>query len=334
MVTNSQEERSVGVTILREAADQALTSIGDRKLYSSCSRVQSAGSDILGATVGISPAASVKRHYIRSHGLVTDIIYLPLRMKIEIRFDGAVHLLIMYEGARHKGETSIEGLAPSKLRNFNNKLTFVPAGHAYQEWHEISTPARVTYLYFDPAKLRKSNDVEAQYAPKAFFEDAGVWETAVKLKSVVQRGQPEDAPYSEALVRVLAHELSCSDEDIVRTSATRGGLASWQMRAVAAYVEEHLNEQTSLTTLAGLARLSRYHYCRAFKRAFGVAPHQYLVQRRIEKAKILLADRATTVTEVGLILGYSQTSSFSVAFRKNLRQTPTEFRRNFLDPVL
>jgi AraC family transcriptional regulator len=285
----------------------------------------------LGATVEISPAESVKRHYVGSHGLVTENIYLPVKRRIEIRFGAAVHLLIMYDGARREGETSIEGLAPSTLRNFNNKLTFVPAGHAYQEWHETSTPARVTYLYLDPARFQKSNDVEAQYAPRAFFEDAVVWETAAKLKSAVERGQSEDTPYSEALARVLAHELSCSDEDIVRTSAaTRGGLASWQMRAVAAYVEEHVSEQTSLITLAGLARLSQYHFCRAFKHSFGISPHHYHVQRRIERAKILLADRANSVTDVGLVLGYSQTSSFSVAFRKILGQTPSEFRRNFV----
>jgi AraC family transcriptional regulator len=183
----------------------------------------------------------------------------------------------------------------------------------------------------DPAGFQKSSNAEAQYAPRAFFEDAVFWETASKLKSVIERGKSERMLYSEALARVLAHELSCSDQDLVRTSSvSHGGLASWQMRAVTAYVEEHLGRQTSLLTLAGLARLSQHHFCRAFKHSFGISPHQYLVERRIERAKILLADRASSVTDVGLILGYSQTSSFSVAFRKITAQTPSEFRRNFI----
>src|SRR6516164_10748259 len=64
----------------------------------------------------------------------------------------------------------IDGLSPSGLRNFANKLTFVPAGHAYREWHETGAPLRVTYLYLDPTKLQQLRDTDAAYAPRAFFE--------------------------------------------------------------------------------------------------------------------------------------------------------------------
>ena len=53
-----------------------------------------------------------------------------------------------------------------------------------------------------------------------------------------------------------------------------------------------------------------------------------LLQRRIERAKVLLADRANSITDVALILGYSFNSSFTLAFRKITGQTPSEFRRN------
>jgi AraC family transcriptional regulator len=77
------------------------------------------------------------------------------------------------------------------------------------------------------------------------------------------------------------------------------------------------------------ARLSQHHFCRAFKQSFGVPPHRYHVQRRIEQAKLLLTDRAISITDIGLTVGYSQTSSFSVAFRKLTGWTPTEYRREF-----
>jgi AraC family transcriptional regulator len=180
----------------------------------------------------------------------------------------------------------------------------------------------------DPAKFQKAT--KADYAPRIYFEDSIVWETAAKLKRVIEGAQEERAPYLEALTNVLALELSCADDNGARDpSVSRGGLASWQKRIVASYVEEHLSEQISVVTLAGLARLSQYHFCRAFKQSFGLPPHKYQVFRRIERAKVLLAEGAASVTDVGLTLGYAQTSSFSVAFRKITGWTPSEYRREF-----
>ena len=79
---------------------------------------------------------------------MTESIYAPARSRIEICYEAPVHLLVLYEdGVRREGETSIAGLPPSGLRNFANKLTFVPAGHSYREWYETSTAIRMTYLY-------------------------------------------------------------------------------------------------------------------------------------------------------------------------------------------
>ena len=61
-----------------------------------------------------------------------------------------------------------------------------------------------------------------------------------------------------------------------------------------------------LATLAGLARLSTYYFCRAFKQSFGVPPHRYHTSRRIEQAKVMLAARKHSVTEIGLTLGFER----------------------------
>src|SRR5215468_8342841 len=99
------------------------------------------------------------------------------------------------------------------------------------------------------------------------------------------------------------------------------------MRAVANHIEHHLDELLSLSALARLARLSTHHFCRAFKKSFGVPPHQFHVHRRMERAKVLLSERANSVTDIALMVGYSQTSAFSIAFRKRTGRTPREFRR-------
>jgi AraC family transcriptional regulator len=326
--TSSERART-----LRHAANRDLRQ--DRyfeksELRSDCVAVASSRSDFFGATVQISPTELVKRHRKERYGMVTESIYAPARSRIELRYDAPAHLLVLYEdGVRGDGETSIDGLPPSRLRNLANKLTFVPAGHSYREWHETSAAIRITYLYLSPAKAQECVATDTAYAPRAFFEDPIVWATATKLKNVMESNQSESVLYFDALASVLAHEISRSGQELSwHTPASRGGLASWQKRAVTAYIEEHLDEQIPLVTLARLARLSQHHFCRAFKQSFGIPPHGYHLQRRMERAKVLLSDRANSVTDVALILGYSFNSSFTLSFRKITGQTPSEFRRN------
>jgi AraC family transcriptional regulator len=108
----------------------------------------------------------------------------------------------------------------------------------------------------------------------------------------------------------------------------RGGLAAWQQRVVTTYIEEHLAEPIALATLAELAGLSPYHFCRTFKQSFGLPPRRFHTSRRIDCAKALLAKRALSVTEIGMTVGFSETSSFSFAFRKATGLTPSAYHRS------
>ena len=228
-------------------------------------------------------------------------------------------------------ETLIEGLPRSTLRDVKCKLAFVPAGHEYREWQEPRTRSRIVYFYFDPAKMPIDPGAGAEdtpLAPRLFFEDKALWETAVKLGNLIESGS-EDRHYCEALGVVLAHELVRRSAGMRRVEPpARGGLAAWQQRIVSAYIEEHIAEQVPLATLAHRVRLSPYHFCRAFKRSFGVPPHRYHNARRIDHAKTLLAQPARSVTEIALKVGFSETSSFTAAFRKATGTTPTAYRRS------
>jgi len=289
----------------------------------------SVGYMVFRPSVEVTPAEAVKRLGTGWHWWFSESVHIPTGSRIAFRFEAPVHLLVLYhEGSRKDGETSIDSLHFSRLRSFVHKLTFVPAGCAYQEWHETSAATRVTFLYLDPAALRTPG--KADFPPRLNFEDSIVWGTASKLKDTIESGQAKCMSYMEALSGVLAHELSRVNQDVVREPVPRrGGLAGWQKRAVADYIEDHLGEQVCLIKLAELARLSLHHFCRAFKQSFGMPAHQYQVQRRMEVAKLLLVDRATSVTDIALSLGYAQTSSFSNAFRKTTGWTPTVYRREF-----
>jgi AraC family transcriptional regulator len=286
---------------------------------------------VLHPAVTITPVESVKRLGAGSQCWFSESVYVSINKKIDFRFQGQAHLLVLYyEGARKNGETSIDGLQSSHLRNFTHKLTFVPAGCVYRESHETSASVRITFLHLDPYAFRNLNGVEDFFHPRIYFDDSFVWETASKLKNVIERGPIRCAAYLEALSGVLGHELSRVNGEVAgKLGVSRGGLAGWQKRAVSHYIEEHLAEQYCLLKLAELAQLSLHHFCRAFKQSFGIPAHQYQVYRRMEVAKALLADRTTSVTEIALSLGYAQTSSFSSAFRKTTGWTPTAYRRQF-----
>jgi AraC family transcriptional regulator len=282
--------------------------------------------------VKVHPADVVKRHTVTWDGMAAEIVQATQHQRMEFRFRGTRHLLVLCEqGVRTEGDTFVEGLPRSTLRDVTRKLTFVPAGRAYHEWHEPRVLMRVVYFYFDPARLplpAETTVASATLAPRLLFEDATLSDTALKLKRLIETAGADNSPYFEALGAVLAHELVRVYAGPPRTEApAKGGLAAWQQRVVTAYIEDHLAEPISLATLAQLAGLSPYYFCRAFKQSVGVPPHRYHNQRRMERAKLLLAKPASSVTDIGLTVGYSETSSFTAAFHKTTGLTPTAYRR-------
>jgi AraC family transcriptional regulator len=287
--------------------------------------------DMVHPTVTVTPARAVTRRGMEWRGMGAEFIQATSHGRVDYSFRSPMHLLAAYEhGVRREGESYVEGLSRSTLRDVANKLTFAPAGREYREWHDPRTLTGVTYFYFDPTELQVQFDEDApEFAPRLFFEDPTIWSTAAKLKQAIQSPRTESRLYVEALGVVLIHELIRLNRGAPRPQMQiRGGLAAWQERLVTAYIDTHLSDQIPLATLAQLARLSTYYFCRAFKQSFGVPPHRYHIQRRIDQAKIMLAARKHSVTEVGLTLGFSETSSFTATFRKITGQTPSGYCRS------
>jgi AraC family transcriptional regulator len=79
--------------------------------------------------------------------------------------------------------------------------------------------------------------------------------------------------------------------------------------------------------MAGLLGLSPYHFARMFRRAVGVPPHQYVLQRRVERAKGLLLAGRLGLSDVALAVGFSDQSHLTRVFRRAVGITPARFRR-------
>jgi AraC family transcriptional regulator len=282
--------------------------------------------------VDYSPCEIVRRHSAAWSGLQVETVQMMRHKPFEYRFRAPCHLLIAPElEERCDGETFVEGLPPT-LREFMHKLTFIPAGHVFcgsQTPHELT---RTTYFYIDPRGPLADPALrfdQIEFKPRLFFYDRDLWQTALKLKSLVENPGSMPRQYAEALGILLTHELVRINGDTAsRWPVCRGGLAGWQQKRVAAYIEEHVADDIPLATLAELARLSPYHFSRSFKRSFGMPPHRYHASRRIERAKQLLANPELSITAIAIAIGFSETSTFTAAFHRLTGQSPSHYRRN------
>ncbi len=282
--------------------------------------------------VRFTPPDMIKYHEASWTGLRAHIVTATQRAPFAFRFKSKQHLLIAAELVeREDGETNVDGLPRSNLRSITGKFTFVPAGHEFTGWQQPRVLTRVTSFYIDPTgplldpELRFS---EIKFTPRLFFTDPALWGIACRLKKEALKDEGRLAHYGEALTVLLQHELIRLDNGgVAAETIARGGLSGWQQKKVTDYIEEHLSESVPLATLAALVGFSPFHFARAFKRSFGVPPHRYHVNRRMERAKELLAVPDSSVTAVALAVGFAETSSFSAAFRKNTGHPPSDFRR-------
>lgn len=92
------------------------------------------------------------------------------------------------------------------------------------------------------------------------------------------------------------------------------------------YLHAHLDEEIGLDDLARITGVDRFRLTRAFKAAFGLAPHAYLIQLRLARARTLLA-RGDTPAQVASALGFADQSHLGRWFRRAYRLTPADYRK-------
>ncbi len=94
------------------------------------------------------------------------------------------------------------------------------------------------------------------------------------------------------------------------------------------FIDECYDLPIDLSEISKQACLSRYHFLRLFREAFETTPHQYLIQRRIDKAKELLISGRWSVTDVCFEVGFESLGSFSTLFRRHAGLSPRDYRKS------
>jgi AraC family transcriptional regulator len=107
-----------------------------------------------------------------------------------------------------------------------------------------------------------------------------------------------------------------------------GGLATWQARRTLAYVEANLASKMDIDGLANVVALSRSHFSRAFKRSLGFSPMEYVVVRRVERAKAMISGTREPLAEVALACGFADQAHLNRRFRDIVGISPGRWRRS------
>jgi AraC family transcriptional regulator len=141
-------------------------------------------------------------------------------------------------------------------------------------------------------------------------------------------GSPAGRIYTDSIGRALAAALMHS-QGVLRSLVRhyRGGLSPVQLRRVTSFVHENLHENVSLMQMAEEAKLSPAYFSQMFRQSTGVAPHQFVLRARVERAKELLVKEDARVLDVAIACGFQTQQHFARAFRALCKMSPTQFRQ-------
>jgi AraC family transcriptional regulator len=169
----------------------------------------------------------------------------------------------------------------------------------------------------------------AELVPRFAILDPLLEQLAIAITNALRDGNAEDGLYIDTIAQMMAVHLArthSSRSKPVRLLPAKP-LAGWKMRRVIEFIEDNLEGDLSLQSMAAEVDISPLYLARAFKAAVGQSPHQYVLARRIERAKELLRNTDLPVVDVALSSGFSSQSHLSHWFIRQIGVSPAVYRR-------
>lgn len=171
----------------------------------------------------------------------------------------------------------------------------------------------------DPSGLEVKNRFQ--------IRDAHLENIAWALKEEMERGYPCGQLYFDSLAIAVAARLICyHSSHAVAVERPHKRLSDRKLRQVFDYIEARLAETISLDDLAAVVSLSVSHFKVLFREATGVAPHQYVIRRRIERARSLLGSGDLTISQIAAETGFAHQSHLAHHMQRMLGVTPRTLR--------
>jgi AraC family transcriptional regulator len=264
-------------------------------------------------------------------GLSAETVIMQGPHEFDYKWSGSTHYLAVHDIRLSAGETRVDDLPPTTQLEMRDLLTFIPEGCRVAGWSKL-TPRRnmFTAIYYDPTILPEELDTRLAgiERPMLYFNHPGLRLTLGKIEALLIDPDPIDAIYGETLGLTAAIELARIQFNGPGVHVPDSGrLSGGQEKLVLDYIAANLHKELSLSELAGLVGLSRFHFGRSFRRTTGLAPYQFILSSRVERAKAILSGSETSMAEISASLGFGSQAQFSAAFRKLTGLTPSQFRR-------
>jgi AraC family transcriptional regulator len=166
------------------------------------------------------------------------------------------------------------------------------------------------------------------YEPATGIDDPIVRNVGLSLLGAFERPEQVSRTFIDhATLGICAHIAHTYGGLRAQSRLARGGLAPWQERRAKEILSSNLAENVGLKELAQECGLSVSHFSRAFRHSTGAAPHQWLLEHRVDAAKPLLRDRQLPLSSVALTCGFADQSHFTRTFTRIVGVSPGAWRR-------
>ncbi|HVP85666.1 MAG TPA: AraC family transcriptional regulator [Rhizomicrobium sp.] len=202
----------------------------------------------------------------------------------------------------------------------------------------VNSPLVALHFYFPRAAFDAVADnagvprISGLKIPRGFgMDDTVMHGLGTALMPAFQNPERASRLFIDHVTISAAVHLAHAYGDMTVPVLKRGGLAPWQERRAMDLIDANLDGELSQTQLASECGLSPSHFARAFRASTGMAPHQWLLFRRVEKSKALLRNVRLSLADVALVCGFADQSHFTRVFTKFVGISPGLWRRNVLN---
>lgn len=260
--------------------------------------------------------------------LSAEFVRISAPALYDFKITGSWAHLLLLDLYRNDGETIIGGSLRTITRDLRNKMIFAPPGCSIHGWCALRGSGSVTTLAMSPSIFSQLDVDLESLAPRADFDDTMLSASAHRIQKILF-DQTRCVPgYVETVIDLIGFDLRHAWQLPNAIEPVVGALNSDQLRLLTEYIDAHLSEKPSIAHLAAMVNLSRFHFMRSFKLATGTPPHQFIITRRLQRAKELLLESDFSIASIAHETGFGTPVQLARAFRRIIGITPSEYRRN------
>jgi AraC family transcriptional regulator len=212
----------------------------------------------------------------------------------------------------------------------NGRVDVIPA--FLNHWTNWDREVEFSVIAICPTLLDRTTQElmqrEIELIPQFAIDDPVIQQLALALKLEIQTGCMSGRLYGELLGTALAARL-VQNYAVSKPSFEfkASSLPQLQLKRVIDYMKANLTQDLSILDLATLTGMSESHFSRSFRRSVGIAPYQYLMQQRVERAKQLLKRQAISISDIALDCGFANQTHLTKVFRQMTGVTPKAYQK-------